>query len=706
MSRKVSLRLLLVIPFVLEIFAAVGLTGWLSLRNGQKAVNDLSTKLSREVTARIEEHVQHFTDVPHSFLQMNVAAMRAEKLNLEDFPAVERYFWHQVQLSDSVSILYYGNQEGNFIYVKKAEQDVVHIRDESTAPLRKIYRLDNQGNRAELIKTDQFDPRTRPWYEAAVKAGTSTWSPIYVFAASSDLGITSAVPIYNDNGVLRGVLAIDFTLSQISQFLRNLNISKSGQAFIIERSGKIVASSASELPFVTTKEGKRERIKATHSSNPLIRDTVQHLQERFGNLAQIEGNQQFTSSLNGKRQFVQLTPLRDGRGLNWLLVVVIPEADFMETINANTRQTILLCLAALVLATVLGILTARLITRPLLRLSEASKAIAKQAESADFAKSESNPSVTAEGVQELVVLADSFNYMAAQLRESFTALEQANEELEQRVEQRTLELRAANEEITSLNERLKAENLRMSAELEVTRRLQQMLLPKQQELESITGLDIAGFMKPADEVGGDYYDVLKHNGHVKISIGDVTGHGLESGVLTIMVQTAVRTLLASEQTDSKKFLEVLNRTIYENVKRMNSDKNLTLSLLDYQSGQLRLSGQHEEIVIVRSGGIIERIDTIDLGFPLGLEEDIADFVAETRVQLNPGDIVVLYTDGITEAENMNGVQYSVERLCEVVRQHWQHPASEIKQAVIDDLQQHIGEQTVYDDITLVVIKQK
>ena len=264
----------------------------------------------------------------------------------------------------------------------------------------------------------------------------------------------------------------------------------------------------------------------------------------------------------------------------------------------------------------------------------------------------------------------------------------------------------ANQEITLLNERLKAENLRLSAELDVTRRLQQMLLPKEAELNQITDLEISGFMEPATEVGGDYYDILPYRDRVKISIGDVTGHGLESGVLSLMVQTAVRTLLESNQTDPKQFLEILNCTIYQNVQRMNSDKNLTLALLDYQNGILNLSGQHEEIIVVRTGGHIERIDTIDLGFPIGLDADIADFVAHIQVQLNPGDSIVLYTDGIPEAENAQGVQYGIERLCQILSQNWQRAAAEICQAVIDDLRQHIQAQKLYDDITLLVIKQK
>jgi predicted ATPase/serine phosphatase RsbU (regulator of sigma subunit)/tRNA A-37 threonylcarbamoyl transferase component Bud32 len=278
--------------------------------------------------------------------------------------------------------------------------------------------------------------------------------------------------------------------------------------------------------------------------------------------------------------------------------------------------------------------------------------------------------------------------------------------LEDKVSERTTQLAQANAEITALNEKLKAENLRMSAELEVTKQLQQMVLPKPEELELIEGLEIAGFMEPADEVGGDYYDVLQQNGRVKIGIGDVTGHGLESGVVMLMAQTAVRTLQESQVTDPVQFMDILNRTIYRNIQRINPYKNLTLSLFDYADGILSVSGQHEEIIVVRAGGQLELLDTIHLGFPLGLEEEIAEFIAQEQVQLNPGDVVVLYTDGITEAFDINHMQYGLERLCEVVSRNCHRTAQEIQQAVIEDVRQYIGSQKVFDDITLVVLKQK
>ncbi|MGK7893368.1 MAG: CHASE2 domain-containing protein [Xenococcus sp. (in: cyanobacteria)] len=278
--------------------------------------------------------------------------------------------------------------------------------------------------------------------------------------------------------------------------------------------------------------------------------------------------------------------------------------------------------------------------------------------------------------------------------------------LEDKVTARTAELAQANEEISTLNEKLKKENLRMGAELDVARQLQQLVLPKPEELDAIQNLDIAGYMAPADEVGGDYYDVLQSDGLVTIGIGDVTGHGLESGILMLMTQTAVRTLQEIKEKDPVKFLDTLNRTLYQNVQRMNSDKNLTLAIINYLDKKVSISGQHEETLLVRASGQIERIDTMDLGLPIGITDDIADFIDHTVVELNSGDGLVLYTDGIPEAFNLKKQQYGMERFCEVISQNWQFTAQEIKQAIIDDVQTFIGQQKIFDDMTLVILKQQ
>jgi PAS domain S-box-containing protein len=258
--------------------------------------------------------------------------------------------------------------------------------------------------------------------------------------------------------------------------------------------------------------------------------------------------------------------------------------------------------------------------------------------------------------------------------------------------------------IAKTNKVVKVENARMTSELEITQRLQQMMLPRDEDMGNIAGLDISGSMEPATEIGGDYYDVVCKDGGVVIGIGDVTGHGLESGVIAIMVQTAVRTLLASGHFESRKFFETLNRVIYDNVRRMHCDRNLTLSLLHYQDKIVTISGQHEEVLVVRGDGILERHDTLNLGFPLGLEDDISSFIGEATVPLRSGDVMVAYTDGITEAMNDAGVAFGVERLSEAVRTSHTQPSGAIRQAVLSSLREYIDGRQLLDDVTLLVIK--
>jgi PAS domain S-box-containing protein len=258
--------------------------------------------------------------------------------------------------------------------------------------------------------------------------------------------------------------------------------------------------------------------------------------------------------------------------------------------------------------------------------------------------------------------------------------------------------------IAKASKSAKVENARMSSELEIPRRLQQMMLPCDEDLRKIAGLDISGSMEPATEIGGDYYDVVCKDGGVVIGIGDVTGHGLESGVIAIMVQTAVRTLLASGPYESRKFFAALNRVIYDNVRLMHCDRNLTLSLLHYQDKVVTISGQHEEVLVVRGDGVLERHDTLDLGFPLGLEEDISPFIGVATVPLRPGDVMVVYTDGITEAMNGDGAPFGIERLSEAVRSNHRQPAGVIREAVLSSLRNYIDGQHLLDDISLLVIK--
>ncbi|NJL87714.1 MAG: HAMP domain-containing protein [Leptolyngbyaceae cyanobacterium SM1_1_3] len=447
-SQRVSLRLILIVPFVLQIFTAVGLTGYLSLRNGQRAINGLASKMRNEVSDRIDQHLNSYLDIPHKVAQTSTNAIDTGGIDLENQAQVEQFLWRQLKTFDIDYILlgyeqgdytatgyFYGDERITFDIVSPATQDGSnHVL---------FWEADSQGSRTRVIEDGgPFVAQQEGWYAEATEAKTGVWSPVYNWLVEPyNLAIAFSQPIYDANNNRIAVLAAEQHLAQISSFLQDLRVSASGQVFIIERNGLFIGSSADEKPYRLVNDTP-ERLLATDSQDPLIRATAQHLTSQFADLSAIEEATQLSFFLNGKKQFVQVTPWKSEQGLDWLVVVAVPEADFMGQIQQNTQATVMLCLVALGIATLLGVLTARWIIRPVLRLNQASRAIA--AGKFDQVVREDS------AVAELSDLAMSFNQMAKQLQDSFIALEKANQaleisntELENRVRQRTQELSEA-----------------------------------------------------------------------------------------------------------------------------------------------------------------------------------------------------------------------------------------------------------------------
>jgi serine phosphatase RsbU (regulator of sigma subunit) len=254
------------------------------------------------------------------------------------------------------------------------------------------------------------------------------------------------------------------------------------------------------------------------------------------------------------------------------------------------------------------------------------------------------------------------------------------------LEQQSNELKKAYDDIYYLNQRLNSENQRMESELIISRELQSIILPRQEELKSIGSLDVAATMSPATEVGGDYYDFLvsDEGNKATIAIADVTGHGLESGIFTIMIQTGVRMIHNLENYSIKASIQALNKILFDNVKRMNSDKSLTFLLIRYEGGLVNIYGQHEDVILVKQNGELTIINTFNLGFPLGLERDIVKFIDCKELVLNPGDSLILYTDGVTEAVNPSNEFYGIDRLCQVIKRNYFRSAEGIKDHIIYD----------------------
>ncbi|MEO0933930.1 MAG: ATP-binding protein, partial [Cyanobacteria bacterium J06641_2] len=315
-----------------------------------------------------------------------------------------------------------GNEEGGYLGVDNKNK-ITTTKDFKAGELL-IYNSEKTGRRFGIPKlsNSNYDARLRPWYKKTKNNKRPQWSDIFTYSDGSDIAISATRPVYN-NSIFKGVLAVSLSLEQISEFLHyELKVGKTGQTFILERNGLLVASSIKEKIYYK-KDSKIERLNASNSSSPLINKSVEFLQKEFGNLSNIKNTHQLEFEIKGKPQYLQVTPYSDDYGLDWLIVVVIPEADFMEEIHQNQQNTILLCLLPLITSIVICIITARRISQPISRLNEAVKRITE-------GNWEGTESVKGSRIDEVGELATSFNSMSHELHESFDYLEEKNEELE------------------------------------------------------------------------------------------------------------------------------------------------------------------------------------------------------------------------------------------------------------------------------------
>ena len=426
---KLSLHITLVVPFVLQIVTAVGLVGYLSFRSSRQAINTLATQLRQEITVRIETEVRKYLDSPHDFNRLNTETLARGGFDLVNASNAQQ-FLTQVEISPFIYSSYCGDPEGQYLgayrlHYQGSSTIAMSVSNASTDNHFYFYEIDARGNRQPLLqKLNLYDPRKRPWWKIAVDAGDPVWSEVYLDFASGLPTITASAPIYDSAGNLMGVCATDVVLLEdLRKFLASLSIGKSGQAFVIDRTGQMLSSSTDEPLTVGAGQDLR-LIQAVNGENPLVRETARYLQQKFDSFAQIQRLKLLDDRINGKRQYVLVSPLKDGRGIDWLIVVVVPESDFMEQIYANTRNTILLCLGALVLAIAMGILSARWITRPIWRVSQASDKLAQ---------GDLDQQVDSSHILEIDNLAESFNQMARQLRQSFATLEVQNAQMKRLV---------------------------------------------------------------------------------------------------------------------------------------------------------------------------------------------------------------------------------------------------------------------------------
>ncbi len=237
-------------------------------------------------------------------------------------------------------------------------------------------------------------------------------------------------------------------------------------------------------------------------------------------------------------------------------------------------------------------------------------------------------------------------------------------------------------------------------EMEIAKQIQTALLPDKVVAKDY---EIRAIMLPAEEVGGDYYDFIQiPNGKTWVSIGDVSGHGVEPGLIMMMVQTSILTTISNFPSyPPSRVLRSINYTIKENISRLKKDSFVTLVILSLFDTQIVFSGKHQDIIIYRSNShSIETIPTS--GTWIGLVDDIGNHLTDTIITFNKGDLILLYTDGVTEAVNELGEMYGQKRLEQALHKYSSLPIKEIIKNIINEIQAFQINQE--DDITLLIIK--
>jgi serine phosphatase RsbU (regulator of sigma subunit) len=243
-------------------------------------------------------------------------------------------------------------------------------------------------------------------------------------------------------------------------------------------------------------------------------------------------------------------------------------------------------------------------------------------------------------------------------------------------------------------------------EMEIAKRIQTALLPNRGKIGCQEGMEcyeIASTLVPADEVGGDYFDIIETSrGERWVTIGDVSGHGVESGLVMMMTQTSIASIVHNTVGYKPSvILSAINTVIKENISRLGAEHYMTITVMRLDEKGVIFAGRHQDILIYRAG--LKKVEVIPArGTWIGIADKIKKVTIDTSVPLEVGDVILLFTDGVTEATNERGLMYGQERLKLALMHYADLPVSDIMNKIFLDVSNFWNEQ--YDDVTLLVIR--
>ncbi|MEB3283202.1 MAG: PAS domain S-box protein [Lyngbya sp.] len=427
----VPLRTLLIVPFFLQILGTVGIVGYLSYRSGQQVVEELTNQLMTEIGDRITQNLDDYLHTSIDITQINAKTLNSGSLDWQNKSQLEDYFVEQINTFSQVGSVYIATEQKDFLIVAKPQPDSLVIREWNprTGDLEN-YVADLQGNRLYLRDTipnydPQNDPPTQPWYPIAKAAKNGTWQTVTSGVKKSNLilVLVRSLPFYDSQGNFQGVVGATVFLDKMSEFLSQLKIGKTGQAFIMDNRGYLIATSTDELPFrvtdfspkLETSDPQKWRLSVENSHDPVTQTVGKYVRSKLDYSNSINYNAvKLPIPEQNQRYCIRVIPYSLDEDSNWFIVVTVPESDFMGTIKTNIYRTVLLwCIIALFIKFSVAILAAKLIVKPLKILNIAAQQLAENHFEHPLQKS---------SIKEVNQLTNSFSQMAEQLTASFQAL--------------------------------------------------------------------------------------------------------------------------------------------------------------------------------------------------------------------------------------------------------------------------------------------
>jgi diguanylate cyclase (GGDEF)-like protein/PAS domain S-box-containing protein len=457
---RVSLQWALTVPGVLQTVGLVGLVGYLSYTSGQRSIQNLAYQLMETVDQQVSNELDHYLQSAPAFNQQQATAIQAGVMSPQNLEPLHRYLILQHRQAENLTTLLFGTPQGDLLVshrVSPRDYGVttpltpeelpfeVAVSEAANPSLNRTYGVDAEGNLGRFLKTvNNIDVRDRPWYRDAVATGAPGWTEPFQIADTNLLALNAYQPLFGATGELTGVFAVNISLNQLSDTLQTIEVGDSGEVFILERNGQLIATSTGEAVYTTIGEPNLngfsepgtlmfERRSPADMTSPLLQTSYQHLQETYGDFATLQTFKAISFSVQGERYFLTISPYSDDYGLDWLVATVVPASDFMAEIQQNNRTTLWLCLIALGGAIAFGTLLSKRIASKFADLDQAGQKLAQ----GNFEPSLSTNSAIAE----VEGLATSFNQVAARLRQLFQ--QQVDVEATRQSEARFQQLAAA-----------------------------------------------------------------------------------------------------------------------------------------------------------------------------------------------------------------------------------------------------------------------